>query len=131
MLTKKLDKNSVQNWSLSFSLLLTCKSFWEKNFSGYTFFKLKNLFKNIVKNIIWHLFAGESQQVVKITVTYWPHPFHPQLSAHFFQFTGLRNRSNWVSGSGLCNVRLFLKYSPLSRLEINVFTNSRFSWWSA
>jgi hypothetical protein len=25
---------------------------------------------NILKNIIWHLFAGESHQVVKITVTY-------------------------------------------------------------
>ncbi len=26
---------------------------------------------NIFKNIIWHVFAGESHQVVKITVTYW------------------------------------------------------------
>jgi hypothetical protein len=29
----------------------------------------KNL-TNIFKNIIWHLFAGESPQVVKITLTY-------------------------------------------------------------
>jgi hypothetical protein len=27
-------------------------------------------FFNILKNIIWHLYAGESQQVMKITVTY-------------------------------------------------------------
>jgi hypothetical protein len=32
--------------------------------------QLKNFFPNILKNIIWHLFAGESHQVVKITVTY-------------------------------------------------------------
>jgi hypothetical protein len=31
---------------------------------------LKN-FTNILKHIIWHLFAGESHKVVKITVTYW------------------------------------------------------------
>jgi hypothetical protein len=30
----------------------------------------KTFLTNIVKNIIWHLFAGESHQVVKITVTY-------------------------------------------------------------
>jgi hypothetical protein len=29
---------------------------------------LKNFLTNIFKDIIWHLFAGESQQVVKITV---------------------------------------------------------------
>ena len=33
--------------------------------------QLKNFLTNILKNIIWHLFAGESHQVVKITVTYW------------------------------------------------------------
>jgi hypothetical protein len=32
--------------------------------------QLKNFLTNILKNIIWHLFAGESHQVVKITVTY-------------------------------------------------------------
>jgi hypothetical protein len=32
--------------------------------------QLKNLLTNIFDNIIWHLFAGESHQVVKITVTY-------------------------------------------------------------
>jgi hypothetical protein len=31
--------------------------------------KLKNFLTNLLKNIIWHLFAGESHQVVKITVT--------------------------------------------------------------
>jgi len=31
--------------------------------------QLKNLFTNIVKNTIWHLFAGESYHIVKITVT--------------------------------------------------------------
>jgi hypothetical protein len=29
--------------------------------------QLKNFLTNILKNIIWHLFAGESHQVVKIT----------------------------------------------------------------
>jgi hypothetical protein len=33
-------------------------------------YQLKNCFKNMLKNIIWQLFAGESHQVVKITVTY-------------------------------------------------------------
>jgi hypothetical protein len=30
--------------------------------------KGKNFLTNILKNIIWHLFASESHQVVKITV---------------------------------------------------------------
>ncbi len=30
----------------------------------------KTFLTNILKNIIWHLFAGESHQVVKITVPY-------------------------------------------------------------
>jgi hypothetical protein len=30
--------------------------------------QLKKFLTNILKNIIWHLFAGESHQVVKITV---------------------------------------------------------------
>ncbi len=30
--------------------------------------QLKNFLTNILKNIIWHLFAGESHQAVKITV---------------------------------------------------------------
>ncbi len=33
----------------------------------------KLIFTNIFKNIIWQLVAGESLQVVKITVPYWPH----------------------------------------------------------
>ncbi len=33
----------------------------------------KNFLTNMLKNIIWHLFAGESHQVVKITVTYCAH----------------------------------------------------------
>ena len=37
----------------------------------------KTFLTNILKNIIWHLFAGESHQVVKITVTY---------PAYFIQF---------------------------------------------
>ena len=32
-------------------------------------YQLKKFLTNILKNIIWHLFAGESHQVVKITVT--------------------------------------------------------------
>jgi hypothetical protein len=32
--------------------------------------QLKTFLTDIFKNIIWHLFAGESHQVVKITVTY-------------------------------------------------------------
>ncbi len=31
--------------------------------------QLKKFLTNILKNIIWHLFASESQQVVKIAVT--------------------------------------------------------------
>jgi hypothetical protein len=31
--------------------------------------QLKTLLTNIFKNIIWHLFSGESHQVVKITLT--------------------------------------------------------------
>jgi hypothetical protein len=31
---------------------------------------VENFLTNIFKNIIWHLFAGESYKVVKITVTY-------------------------------------------------------------
>jgi hypothetical protein len=30
----------------------------------------KNALTSIFKNIIWHLFTGQSQQVVKITVAY-------------------------------------------------------------
>jgi hypothetical protein len=33
-------------------------------------YQLGNFLTNISKNIIWHLFASESHQVVKITVTY-------------------------------------------------------------
>jgi hypothetical protein len=36
----------------------------------------KILITNIFKNIIWHLFAGESHQVVKITETYPSHPIY-------------------------------------------------------
>ncbi len=39
----------------------------------------KKIFTNIFKNIIWHLFAGESHQVVKITVPYWIVPSSPPL----------------------------------------------------
>ncbi len=31
----------------------------------------KTFLTNVFENIIWHLFAGESHQVVKITVPYW------------------------------------------------------------
>jgi hypothetical protein len=31
---------------------------------------LKNFLNKHFKNMIWHLFAGESHEVVKITVTY-------------------------------------------------------------
>ncbi len=37
----------------------------------------KTFLTNILKNIIWHLFAGESHQVVKFTVPY-QHPYHGQ-----------------------------------------------------
>jgi hypothetical protein len=37
---KVTGKRSVQNWSLSSSILLTCTSFWQITFSGYTFFNL-------------------------------------------------------------------------------------------
>jgi hypothetical protein len=33
--------------------------------------KRKTFLTNIFENIIWHLFAGESHQVVKITVPYY------------------------------------------------------------
>jgi hypothetical protein len=33
--------------------------------------QLENFLTNIFENIIWHLFAGESHQVVKITVPYY------------------------------------------------------------
>jgi hypothetical protein len=36
--------------------------------------QLKTFLTNILKNIIWHLFVGESHQVVKITVAYWAPP---------------------------------------------------------
>jgi hypothetical protein len=36
------------------------------------FINWKTVLTNILKNIIWHLFAGESHKVVKITVTYCP-----------------------------------------------------------
>ncbi len=119
---KVTSKRSVQNGSLSSSLLLTCTSFWQITFSRYTFFQIistdlksaqnsafflysyvkkeikkfwghgvhiwvyckleiveckfarngltnwKTFLTNILQNIIWHLFAGESHQVVKITV---------------------------------------------------------------
>ncbi len=32
-------------------------------------YPIETCLTNILKNIIWHLFAGESHQVVKITVT--------------------------------------------------------------
>ncbi len=32
--------------------------------------KWKTFLTNILKNIIWHIFAGESHQVMKITVPY-------------------------------------------------------------
>ncbi len=37
--------------------------------------KLKTFLTNILKNISWHLFAGESHQVVKITVPYCPYEY--------------------------------------------------------
>ncbi len=39
--------------------------------------QLKNFLTNIFENFIWHLFAGESHQVVKITVPY-PTPYPQQ-----------------------------------------------------
>ncbi len=119
---KVAGKYSVQNWSLPFSLLLTCKRFLENNFScipvhifplfpqiwnrrifdtvlicknrnqkNFGFFKyicayflelveckfarnglpIEQHLTNILKNIIWHLFAGESHHDVKITVNFW------------------------------------------------------------
>jgi carbohydrate-binding DOMON domain-containing protein len=37
--------------------------------------QLKNFFNKHFENIIWHLFAGESHQVVKIIVHYCPSNF--------------------------------------------------------
>ncbi len=47
----------------------------------------KTFLTNIFENIIWHLFAGESHQVVKITVTYNVLPLPPW--AKWFE-TGLQ-----------------------------------------
>ncbi len=75
LLTKKLYEKSVQNWSLPSSIQLTCKSFWLRTsriqICKQWLNQLKNFFCKHFKNIIWHLFAGESHQVVKITVTYY------------------------------------------------------------
>ncbi len=46
--------------------------------------KWKAFLTNILKNIIWHLFAGESHQVVKITVTYSPVTAHFQVQRRIF-----------------------------------------------
>ncbi len=40
----------------------------ECKFARNGFTNLKTFLTNIFENIIWHLFAGESHQVVKITV---------------------------------------------------------------
>ncbi len=44
----------------------------------------KTFLTNILKNIIWHLFAGESHQDVKITVPYFT-PFH--LQSHYIDLS--------------------------------------------
>ncbi len=48
---KVTGKRSVQNWSLSPSILLTWKSFWQITFSMYTFFKILPYVKKEIKNI--------------------------------------------------------------------------------
>jgi hypothetical protein len=46
----------------------------EYKFARNSFTNRKTFLTNILKNIIWHLFAGESHQVVKITVPYFTCP---------------------------------------------------------
>ncbi len=65
MLKKKLKNFGVMEYIYEYFLeILECK--FARN--GLT--NWKTFLTNILKYIIWHLFAGESHQVVKITVPY-------------------------------------------------------------
>ncbi len=61
--------------------------------------QLKNFFNKHFKNIIWHLFAGESYQVVKITVT---------------EYTVL-----WI-GIVLMRIRIWIRLSILILIRIQI-----------
>jgi hypothetical protein len=59
----------IQN---SLGSLRTFEYFWdlvERKFAKNCLTNWKTFLTNIVKNIIWHLFAGKSHPVVKTTVT--------------------------------------------------------------
>jgi hypothetical protein len=70
----------------------------------------KTFLTNIFENIIWHLFAGESHQVVKITVPYWAAPC---------KWAGRR------SGSVLFNFRSHCISSPQERRRYSVVCRRR------
>ncbi len=61
--SKKFWGHCVHIWVLLGTSIMQIRKKWLS--------QLKNFLTNIFKNIIWHLFAGESHQVVKITVTYY------------------------------------------------------------
>ncbi len=64
---QKTPKNPKKN-PLGWFFFFNTRVFSNPARNGLT--NWKTFLTNILKNIIWHLFAGESHQVVKITVTY-------------------------------------------------------------
>ncbi len=73
-----------------FGSLVECK--FARN--SLTNWKTKIFQTNIVKNIVLHLFAGESHQVVKFTVIYYlfPNTLEKLLKQKFFMFTKFRSK---------------------------------------
>ncbi len=67
----------------------------EKNAKNFLAKKLQA--KNILKNIIWHLFAGESHHVVKITVTSCPARWTWQKAVSFNRSLLIKERGAEIS----------------------------------
>ncbi len=59
---KVMGKKSVQSWSLSSSILLTCKRFWQITFSGCTFFQNFHRFEISVRFCVFMILKCEKNQ---------------------------------------------------------------------
>ena len=108
---KVTGKRSVQNWSLSFSILLTCTSFWQITFSMYTFFKLFQRIWNQRKVLRFFLYSYVKKEI-KI---FWSHGVHIGV---FFGNSRMQIRKKWLNQLKNIFYKHFIEYYLAS-----------FCWW--
>ncbi len=88
---KSYSKKSMQNWSLSSSILLTCKSFWQITFPGCIFFSFIyfHVFEISVKFFVfWILICKKRKKLFRA------HCVHIWV---LFGTSGIQIRKKWLN----------------------------------